>query len=117
MQKYIEKWLQIIWKYTGERPPLPNQKLVMDLDVLFLAIQEPFLRIRPHCRKNFLNYNYCFHRCFQMLGMQHFSAYFPSIKSKAKLDSLDQIWKSICTDLGWKYEPLKPVAQFAVKLQ
>lgn len=115
MQKYIEKWLQIIYRLTGMKPPPLTTNICHKLDTLFTSIQEPFMRHKPKDRKNFLNYNYVFHRFFQMLGVPQFSMFFPMIKSKSKLQSLDDTWSLICSDLKWDYEPLQIVPQFAVK--
>ena len=114
MQKYIEKWLQIAWRVTKCKPPeLPNC-LNMKLDDLFIRIQAPFEKFKPDKRKNFLNYNYTFHRFFQMLQCPQFSMFFPLIKSKQKRVILDEVWRKICEELCWRYTPLLPVKEFEI---
>ena len=116
MQVYIEKWLQIIWSVTGQRPPTLLQSVIIELDRRFLMLQGPFSRVKPTTRKNFLNYNYTFCRIFQLIGCPELSMFFPLIKSKAKLDALDTVWKLICDELKWPYEPLKTAPEFCLQL-
>ena len=92
MQHYIEKWLQIIFRMSGVRPPQLPQTILLQLDTLFMALQEPFEKIKPHPRKNFLNYNYVFRRLLQHLGIPKYGIFFPLIKSKSKLNALDDMW-------------------------
>lgn len=114
LQKYIEKWLQIIWRITKHKPPSLPTNVTHKLDILFQALQAPFTRYKPSARKNFLNYNYTFHRFFQLLHLDQFCMFFPLIKSKHKLEQLDGIWKGICNDLRWQFKPLRKVPEFAI---
>ena len=117
MQQYIEKWLQIIWQIAGVRPPSPPQRILMKLDVMFVAMQAPFAQLKPESRKNFLNYNYVFVRLFDLLGVPEFCCFFPLIKSKSKLNALDQQWVNICSELNWPVRPLVHVKPFAIKVR
>lgn len=117
MQLYIEKWLQIIQRITLIEPPKPGSQLMMKLDAMFQEMQVPFTHFKNEGRKNFLNYNYVFCRLFQKLGCPQFSMFFPLIKSKAKLKTLDDTWKQMCVHLNWEFTPLLSVASFAVKLE
>jgi hypothetical protein len=114
MQKYIEKWLQIIHRVAQVKPPSFPTQIMLQLDAMFVALEEPFERYKPATRKNFLNYNYTFHRFFQMMGVPQYSMFFPMIKSKQKLLQLDRIWADICVDLQWVYTPLIVVREFSV---
>lgn len=116
MQKYIEKWLQIIFKITGAQPPVLTPRVCTQLDLMFIATQLPFMNTRPKNRKNFLNYNYVFNRLLQKLELTEFCMFFPLIKSKTKLAALDQMWYSICTALKWEYTQLRHVKPFCIKL-
>ena len=40
---------------------------------------------KPPGRTNFLNYNYCFCRCFQLMKVEQFSMFFPLINIKSPL--------------------------------
>lgn len=114
MQVYIEKWLQIIHRLTGCKPPAPPSSVLVQLDMMFLALQIPFLNHRPHNRRNFLNYNMVFQRLFQRLGVPEYAQFFPLIKSKAKLQALDETWRKICESLNWEFTPLPSVLPFAI---
>ena len=116
MQLYIEKWLQIIYRITGIRPPVPGPQLVMMMDQLFLELQTPFEHYKLQGRKNFLNYNYVFCRLFQKVNCNQFCMFFPLIKSRQKLNALDEMWKQMTTSLGWEVTSIVPVPPFAVKL-
>ena len=116
MQIYIEKWLQIIYRITKHRPPTPGPLILQRLDDLFLELQRPFNARSVQGRKNFLNYNYVFCRLLQMMDCASFCAFFPLIKSKAKLKSLDEMWTEMVESIGWKVKPLASVPPFSVPL-
>ena len=116
MQIYIEKWLQIIHRLTGCRPPPPPSAVLVQLDMMFLALQIPFLNHRPHNRRNFLNYNMVFQRLFQRLGVPEYAQFFPLIKSKHKLEALDEVWRQMCASLNWEFMPLPSVRPFAISV-
>ena len=116
MQLYIEKWLQIIFRITGIQPPCPGPMVVQQLDFLFQELQQPFEAHKGEKRKNFLNYNYVFCRLFQKMDCRQFGMFFPLIKSKAKLKTLDDIWHGMTGAINWPITQLEPVAPFAVQL-
>ena len=117
MQMYIEKWLQIIHRLTGMRPPVPGPCMLVHIDNMFMELQAPFDRmIDRGTRKNFLNYNYVFCRLLQMTDCNNFCMFFPLIKSKQKLKALDSLWSDICKQLNWPVTPLQTMAPFAVHL-
>ena len=72
---------------------------------MFKEIQEPFRMFKPPSRKNFLNYNYVFHKFFELLGMDHFLAHFPLLKSPIKLRDQEEIYEKICKYLKWEFIP------------
>jgi hypothetical protein len=116
MQRYIERWLQIIYRLTGQRPPHISDRLVMQLDVLFVELQRPFDVMKCEGRKNFLNYNYVLRRLFQQVGCSKFCVFFPLIKSEAKLRQLDETWEKMAKLLNWGVEPLCRSAPFEAVL-
>jgi hypothetical protein len=117
MQLYIEKWLQIIFKVTRIQPPCPGPLVVQQLDYLFQELQRPFEAHKGPDRKNFLNYNYVFCRLFQKMDCAQFGMFFPLIKSKPKLKSLDDMWDKMAGSIDWVLKPLAPVAPFSVRLE
>ena len=114
LQVYIEKWLSIIWHIADVRPPPLSQRVMIKLDLMFIALQGPFSRCKPELRKNFLNYNYVFNRLFDLLGMHDYSMFFPLIKSKNKIGTLDDTWERMCLELGWEFRPLTYPKPFIV---
>ena len=117
MQLYIEKWLQIIFRLTGITPPIPGPLLIQQLDEHFQELQQPFSAHHTPGRKNFLNYNYVLCRLFQKLKCPQFCMFFPLIKSKAKLKTLDNMWTAMVSSLKWPITPMEYVAPFAVRLE
>lgn len=116
MQKYIEKWLQIMHAITGCAPPMLSSHQVLHLDMLFLALQEPFKRAAPDSRRNFLNYNYVMHRLLDKMDLGFLKIFFPLIKSKSKLRALDRIYEKMCEELDWDYTPMQITPTFAIRL-
>lgn len=117
LQVYIEKWLQIIHRITGIRPPIPGTLLVKQLDELFMQLQVPFQLFKWEKRKNFLNYNYVFCRLFQKLNCTKFCMFFPLINSKQKLTLLDETYTQMASYLQWEVPTLQRVPEFAVRLE
>ena len=115
-QVYIERWLQIIQRTTGIMPPVPGPVILEQLDELFIELQRPFDSCKDLARRNFLNYNYVFARLLQKLDCTQFCMFFPMIRSKAKLNALDQTWDRMCQSLNWEYKPLQHVPTFSVRL-
>lgn len=115
--KYIEKWLQICYRLTGVKPPIPGPAVIDKLSTMFLDLQRPFEASKMDGRKNMLNYNYIFNRLFQRMGCEEFSMFFPLIKSKGKMRALDETWERMSDSMGWEFKPLQQVAPFAVKLE
>ena len=116
LQVYIEKWLQIIERCTGVMPPCPGPIILNRLDELFLELQRPFAAHKINERRNFLNYNYVFCRLFQRMGCVKFCMFFPLIRSKVKLKTLDDMWAAMASSLGWDCPPLQFVAPFSVRI-
>tara|TARA_B100000795_G_scaffold148222_1_gene111066 strand:- start:335 stop:751 length:417 start_codon:yes stop_codon:yes gene_type:complete len=88
----------------------------MQLDSLFNELQRPFEAQKPKNRNNFLNYNYTFNQLFQKMGCAQFCMFFPMIKSKSKLRTLDETWKRTMGTINWPAPALQEVAPFAVRL-
>jgi len=116
MQIYIEKWLQIMFRYANVRPPRPPSSVLLKLDQMFLALQTPFAIHKSKSRRNFLNYNFVFNRLFHMLGIPEFGMFFPLIKSKNKLRLLEETWQQMCKNLQWECPKLQEPRQFSIIL-
>lgn len=102
---YYEHVPYIISKVTGTSPPILNREVEDKIKFMFKQIQEPFNKYCPSDRINFLNYSYILNKLFRILDMEKYSQCFPLLKSRDKLRQQDQIWKNICSHLGWNFHP------------
>lgn len=105
LQKYIEKYLQIKARCTGDRPPTMSAEIMDRVQEMFLQVELPFAMFKPASRTNMLNYNYVFSQLFILLDMPQYLPYFPLLKSKQKLAELDAIWAKICEYNDWDFWP------------
>jgi hypothetical protein len=55
MQRYIERWLQIVQRLANAAPPRPGPQLLIQVDSVFQELQAPFEATKPEGRANFLN--------------------------------------------------------------
>lgn len=107
MQKFYEHVPLLCCLLNGVRPPQMSQILEQRLRLMFNQIQEPFDRVCPPERKNFLSYSYTLYKLCELLGEDTYLPYFPLLKSKEKLHAMDLIWQKICAceELQWEYIP------------
>jgi len=105
LNQYFEHIPFIINRLTGLPPPTITRETEEKLKLMFKEIQEPFKKFRSKKRKNFLNYNYVFHKFFELLDMDQFLPHFPLLKSASKLREQDELWERICAYLKWEYIP------------
>ena len=103
LNKYYEHIPNIIHKITGNRQLTISEDLEKTLVTMFDKIQEPFEKHCPKNRKNFLSYSYTLYKFFQILKMNDYLIYFPLLKSREKLFEQEQIWKNICSEVGWDF--------------
>lgn len=105
INKYYEHINYIINRINGVPTPHFTPELEDKLCSMFKEIQGPFLKHCPPNRKNFLSYAYVLAKFFQILGLDEYMQYCQLLKSREKLAVQDVIFKNICADLGWKFEP------------
>lgn len=103
--KYYEHITHIIFKINKKPIPQLSPEIEDKLKKMFQDIQKPFEKHKPSTRKNFLSYNYCFYKFFELLEMDEFLIYFPLLKDRQKLYQQDIIWEKICQDMKWEYYP------------
>jgi hypothetical protein len=53
MQRYIERWLQIVQRLANAAPPRPGPQLLIQVDAVFQELQAPFEATKPEGRRNF----------------------------------------------------------------
>ena len=105
LNQFFEHIPFIINRLTGLPPPTITRETEEKIKTMFKEVQEPFKLYKPKDRKNFLNYNYVFHKFFELLSMDHFLLHFPLLKSSSKLREQDEVWERICKYLKWEYLP------------
>jgi len=80
--------------------------LVLELQNMFEAMQHPFQKVaKKSQRKNMLSYSYVMRKCCQLIGVDDLLPYLPLLKSRTKVEQLDNMWREICNDLGWEFIP------------
>lgn len=100
LQKHIEHWVEI-YCMVKERPfPVCDSEKVEEIREQFLAIECAFMKHQPTGRKCMINYNYLFNRLLEMHHLEDHQCWFPNLKSKSKLRTLDKIWENISGTLG-----------------
>jgi hypothetical protein len=109
LQTYIENWIQIYCRVTGEKIEPPPSEIIEQMKELFVCIEVAFIKHRPKHRKSMMNYNFIFVRLLQHFHLKDHYKWFPPLKSRIKIRSTDDIWKSICGFTGMSYQPLPVV--------
>lgn len=103
LHRYYEHVSYITSQISGIHPPILDYETEEYLKQTFKKIEKSFNKNCPNNRTNFISYSYVLHKIFQIHGKQDVLIYFPLLKSREKLKSLDKIWQCICKDLGWKF--------------
>ena len=102
LSKYTENSHTILYKITGKHKITISLNLEEKLKKMFNDIKESFEKHKGS-RKNFLNYNYCFYKFFELLSLPEYLEFFPLLKDRHKLFEHDVIWKKICEDMSWEF--------------
>ena len=108
----VEKWVTILCQLSKTRPPSPDGDVVLTMRELFMYIEIAFMIHKPKDRKSMIHYNFVFVRILQFLNQPQFYRYFPLLKSRAKVRSIDAVWHKMADYLGWKYLPLPNAKAF-----
>lgn len=102
--KYYEH-IPFIKDKLGMKPPIMSQQLEETLCNLFVELQSPYSKFCPDDRVNFLNYYYTAYKLCELLGETQYLEDFPMLKDKEKRIEQDMIWRKICEELDWEYNP------------
>lgn len=105
LNQYYEHCVFIMVKLSGKQPPVLKRREESEIINMFKNILISYQKMCPKERINFLNYSYVLHKIFQILNNKVFIEFCPLLKSKDKLIQQDIIWKKICKDLNWVYNP------------
>ena len=102
--KYFEH-IQYINSIFVIKPPVMKEQLHETLCVLFIEIQKPWAIHCPANRTNFFNYTYTLYQLCVLLDQTQYLPYIPLMKDREKQLEQDQIWKKVCDELDWEYNP------------
>ena len=105
LSKYYEHVNYLTHMINGHTLPYLSTDEEDQLRAMFNRIQLPFDRHLPQGRSNFLNYNYVFRKCLELLELDDLLPYFSNLKSREKLYEQDKIWKLICEEINWQFIP------------
>ena len=97
--------ISFIKEKLGIKPPVMTPELEEKLCNLFIQIQGPYSKYCPEDRVNFLNYYYTIYKLCELINQREFLLHFPMLKDRDKRIEQDEIWKKICSELGWKFIP------------
>ena len=104
LNKYYEH-INFIKNKLGIKPPNISQELEETLCNFFVEIQHPYAKHCPDYRVNFLHYYYVLYKLFELLDETAYLAEIPMLKDREKLIEQDTIWKKICEELNWEFNP------------
>ena len=105
LRKCYDHIPQIYARITGIPPVRFTPEIEERFRLLFIAIQEPFAKVAPSYRKNFLSYRYLLHKVSQLCGYDDLLAFCPCLKGREKLIRQDSIYRGICEELNWQFIP------------
>lgn len=104
LNKYFEH-IQYINSIFGIKPPIMSEELHETLCVLFIEIQKPWALHCPPNRTNFFNYTYTLYQLCVLLDQTQYLPYIMLMKDVEKQREQDQIWKKVCDELDWEFQP------------
>lgn len=105
LTKYYEHIPHIIQHLQGTKPPKLTREMEERMRVMFRMIQDPFTTHSPDSRKNFLSYSFVLRKFVGLLRRPDLKKNFPLLKSRTKLYQQDVVWRKICQQLNWRFEP------------
>jgi hypothetical protein len=104
--KYYDHAMQIFCQISGSDPIRLNPQTEERIRLMFMRIQQPFIKHHPPGRKNFLSYPYVVFKMLQLLGSVDVLPYVSLLKGEVVLMQQEDTWKKICNDVGWRFIPI-----------
>lgn len=86
---------------TGVVPPRLTDLQERTLVAEFKKIQDPFTKLKPPGRRNFLSYTFVIRKLCERHGHTALIQYLPVLKGSRKRQTANQIWDAIRRELGW----------------
>ena len=106
--KTLENYYVRVFALVLNKPiPLLSEAQVTQLTSLFSELQEPFEKVKPKGRSNFLSYPYVAYKLIEKIGLIDFLPYICLLKSTQKIQQQEQLFELICKELNWKFVPMK----------
>jgi hypothetical protein len=104
--KYYDHAMQIYCQISGADPIRLDPQTEERIRLMFMRIQQPFIKHHPPGRKNFLSYPYVVFKMLQLLGSVDVLPYVSLLKGEVVLMQQEETWEKICNDVGWKFIPI-----------
>jgi hypothetical protein len=104
--KYYDHAMQIYCNISGDDPIRLDPQTEERIRLMFMRIQQPFVKHHPPGRKNFLSYPYVVFKMLQLLGSVNVLPYVSLLKGEVVLMQQEDTWEKICNDVGWRFIPI-----------
>jgi hypothetical protein len=105
MSRYYTCCVALSHIVNGTAPNRVDPCTIERLCALFEDIQQPFEKVKPSSRSNFLSYSFVISKLCQMIGETALCEHITLLKSAEKLSMQDILWRKICAELGWEFRP------------
>jgi hypothetical protein len=112
--KYYDHAMQIYCQISGSDPIRLDPQTEERIRLMFMRIQQPFIKHQPPGRKNFLSYPYVVFKILQLLDNVDVLPYVSLLKGEVVLMQQEDTWQKICNDVGWRFIPIPERAKTTV---
>lgn len=109
LSRYYEHSNSILSRVTNKKPIMLPPNLQEQIRVMFIQAEQTFVRLNNRQkgnRSNFLSYSLIISSILRILGRDDLASQFTVLKSRTKLIHQMSVWKTICTENNWPYNPL-----------
>lgn len=115
MSDYYENIMYIYNKITKTTPQSITREEYEVVLGMFKEAEEIYeKKYKPKTRNNFLKYTFVLNKIFLLIGRGDIADHFKLLKNPIKMKEQENIWKNMCTALGW--DTLKFKLQIQQKL-
>lgn len=108
LKKFVDYKVQIYCRITGSSIPRITPSQEEALVVLYLAIQQPFDRLKKDRRSTFFSITFVMYMLCSFLGYRHMLQFIYIKKTRMKLENQIALLRLIFRDLGWSPFPKLP---------
>ena len=110
LNRLVENLPYIHNALTGTPLPYIRREVEDKMVRLFRQIDRVFYLTRhkvPFARTSFLNYYYVIYKLLESLGQSDLLPRVPLLKTHIRLKQHDNLWRLICEELDWTFQPTK----------